>query len=900
MVFDYFLFLPIVGTVIALCLSIYIFFNTGRRQEKLVAGFLALVVSFWSFADAMRRVVQGDGAAMSQDIAVFWLKAGTLGSCLSVALLTHFTLLFTEQIGRRRFGLWLGAVYFLAFGFVVLENTTPLLTSSSQRVFWGYKPVEGPWYWIHILFILLGTISSFGFALNHFFRALSVREKKQARVLIFAIGISLAGGVFTEVAPQILGFEMVPLTTTFGTGTVILIGFWVVRFSQIAPMSFGIRTRLNGLMKHVPAAIFTGETVGDALVCTFVSENVHSILGFSAEEFLSRGFWDSRVPEDDRPLIRAALADAQSVGNSTVAYRIHDSKSAVRWLHQEQTRVIHGDGGVEIVGAFYDVTERKHAETEAALNLDVLEAKVKARTGELSLAVTRAEAANRARGEFLANMSHEIRTPMNGILGMNELLLTTRLDVEQLRYASAVQSSAEQMLQLINDVLDFSKVDAGQLVLERIEFDLHRLVDNLGRTMAIKAAEKNLEFICGYAPDVPRLVRGDPTRLRQILMNLIGNALKFTQRGEVMLDVTVANQEESGCTLDFSVTDTGIGIPAEMHQTIFSAFSQADASTTRKFGGTGLGLAICRRLTTMMGGDLTLSSEQNRGASFRCTLTFGVIAESGPCCDIGDTPVHAVVCDVNKHARQYMARMLSNGNVPCTPVDTLMKCLDAVSSLKNRTVKVIAFVATNSFPGEPKAMFHQVMPGLREADASGVLVTNVNAQGLHQRALDAGFAGTIIKPVSARDVRKTVCRILETCSTTELSSIPPHPGVIPGGNRRVLLAEDNRTNQMVAKGMLQKLGVTVEVANNGEEAVAALMNGGDFSLVLMDCQMPVMDGYDATRRIRTLNNAIPIVALTANALAGDREKCLEAGMDDYLPKPISLSGLKEMLLKWQN
>jgi len=638
--------------------------------------------------------------------------------------------------------------------------------------------------------------------------------------------------------------------------------------------------RYRSLFDRSLAGVFRTTSAGTLVDC---NDALAHLLGFESREALLAhpAMIDRYFTPDDRQALMAPLRAAGRVAGFEVKMRRRDDRPV--WALVSATMLDDDRGTPDLIeGTVIDITDRKRAEQF------------------LRQASEAAEAANRAKSEFLANMSHEIRTPMNGIIGMTELALSTELSPDQRDYLEMVQISAESLMGLLNDILDFSKIEARKLDLESIDFDFASMVDDMLRSLALRAHQKGLELVYHPSPDVPPYLVGDPARLRQILVNLLSNAIKFTEAGEVALEAAIERSEAGTARLHFIVRDTGVGVSAEKQATIFEAFSQADTSTTRRYGGTGLGLAIVSHLTALMGGRIWVESTPGIGSRFHVVVSFGesvhrpLNVRTPELAELEGQLV--LVVDDNATNCRILHDLMVHWKMVPTVVDRGDDALTAMTRAVERGTPYALVLLDHHMPGMSGMEVAQQIRDSAALTPSVVLMLSSTDQQSGAHATSLGIAASLTKPVRRAALLHAILAAFGRSAQPAAPVIAAVP-TAPVTSRRalkVLLAEDNAVNTRLMRAILEQRGHVVQAVANGRSAVAAAAKS-TFDVVLMDVQMPEMDGFEATAAIRRADSGsairVPIIALTAHAMKGDREACLAAGMDGYLAKPIHAPAL---------
>jgi PAS domain S-box-containing protein len=668
--------------------------------------------------------------------------------------------------------------------------------------------------------------------------------------------------------------------------------------------------RFRLISETLPVGIFETDAKSE---CLYTNTSWQEIFGVSLIESLMSDWREFLHPDDRESVSEQWEQTLRNLKAFSKDCRVITPKGDERWIHLRSSPVF-SDTGTRYTGTVVDITDRKHTEVE------------------LKKAKDAAEAASIAKSEFLANMSHEIRTPMNGVIGMTNLLMDTGLDVEQSQFTETIRTSADSLMTVINDILDFSKIEAGKLELEVIDFDLRITLEEVSELMSLKAYEKGLEFASIVHHEVPSLLRGDPGRLRQILINLLGNAIKFTDSGEVTLKAILEEEDAHRVVIHFSVSDTGIGISKKDMDRLFKSFSQVDGSTSRNFGGTGLGLAISKQLTELMEGRIGVDSKEGQGSTFWFTVAIEKQPEDRETLMILEDirKKRILFVDDNAINRQVYREQLKSWGCRYGEASSGTQAIDELRSAQEAGDPFEIGIIDMQMPEmDGEELGRSIKQDADLADTILIMVSSMGVRGDVARLKKIGFAAYLTKPIKQSqlyDCLAATAKIWKEKKQPQDATIVTRHSLADNKKQgvRILLAEDDATNQKVALHILKKFGYRADAAGNGQEVLQALEKV-PYDIVLMDIQMPVMDGYAATRRIRELelkaqqvklnkndsedltdseiqfstrSGRIPIIAMTAHAMKGDREKCIAAGMDDYTPKPINPEELLEKIEKW--
>ena len=686
-----------------------------------------------------------------------------------------------------------------------------------------------------------------------------------------------------------------------------------------------LETSGRELANTLPQTVFEMDSDG---VLTFVNRTALETFGYSTDELEKGVDALTMLAPEERSRAREDIFRAlrgEIFGAEYTALR-KDGRTFPALIHVGPVQL--GGKILGVRGILIDISERKASEDrlqKAKEEAEAINVELEATNKQLEEAIERAnvmalaaEIANCTKSQFLANMSHEIRTPINGVIGFSNLLLDTELSPEQREYAEAVRDSAEILLKLINDILDFSKLEAKKMALEQIPFDLRTTIEGVAELLSLRAREKALDLSVQFAQDAPRRVIGDPGRIRQVLINLAGNALKFTQQGCVLIHVGWQPLADGQAEFRFAVEDTGIGISEEKLEFIFEKFTQADASMTRRYGGTGLGLAISKQIVEFMGGTIGVSSTLGRGSTFWFTVRLGLDkapqTQTIPSASLEG--VRVLIVDRNKINRQTLLDLTSNWGMKGNAVPTSEEAIAAMRRARaSEQPYQIAIIDSNLEDDNTESIGRRINSDPQLGDTVLIVITAVGKRGDARRLSDAGFAAYLVRPIHQATLMEALATAWgsklqgvstplitrHTLAEARVSQAPSAPRPSGLARAHVLIVEDNLLNQKLALRMLEKIGCRADLAGNGRDAIRMIEKGG-YDLVFMDCQMPEMDGYEASAIIRQREKEsgqrLPIIAMTAHTMTGDRDKCMEAGMDDYISKPIRKEDILQVISKW--
>lgn len=898
----------------------------GTYNDWIVAGsyVIAVIASFVALDMATRISANRDSKA-----AKYWLWGGATAMGAGIWSM-HF-------VGMLAFTLPIPIPYnvpitLLSLGFAIAASATALYTISRGEL--SVRRLVGA-----------GVLMGGGVALMHYtgMFALEIRPRPEYDPFLFTLSVLIA--VVASIAAMQICFSLKSdsfskaVWQKSASALVMGLAIWGMHFTGMAAASFAPGTFCIGnpetinngwlavtvggctllflaatmLISIIDAKMLETRNTLEAqserffkqspnliCICGFdghfkrTNPSVNEILGYTDEE-LRAGTIILLIARADRTRVLRAMyrlaKGIQSLSIECNCVRSDGTEIPILW---NTTRSADGTG---FYATGHDITDRKLAERQ------------------LLAAKEAAESAMKAKSDFLATMSHEIRTPMNGVIGMNGLLLDTPLNAEQREFAESVRNSAENLLTIINDILDFSKIEAGKLLFEELDFNLVETIEGTLEMLAEKAQSKGIELLGSVDSKVPKHLKGDPGRLRQILTNLAGNGIKFTDEGEVLLRASLIDENAEDAAIRFEITDTGIGIPLEAQQRLFQSFSQADSSTTRKYGGTGLGLAICKKLVAQMEGEIGVDSEDGKGTTFWFTVKLAKQKNAIPddrILNLDLSGKRVLVVDDNDTNRQILHHQVSAWRMPNEGAADGFEALDRLREAARTGQHYDVALLDMQMPGmDGMTLAKTIKQDPSIAKTHLIILTSLGNHFTSDELAKAGTEAYLVKPLKQSRLFDTLVNVLSVDSGLEdsdkKSSPTPKESAPPFIARKVLVAEDNQVNQRIAVAQLKKLGCTVDVAANGIEVLEMLPRLG-YDFVLMDCQMPEMDGYEATRSIRKREqqggkacrwkSPMVVIAVTANAMQGDREKCVEAGMDDYITKPMRGDDLRRVLERW--